>query len=289
VPNTRLIKRRIRSAQNIAKITKAMEMVSASKMRRAQDQVKASRPYADRLSAVLHSIGPKTDPRLHPLLQESLSGVPVLLVISTDRGLCGGLNSNLFKAVLEFKDAHPTLTTIVVGKKAQEFVNRAGLSVHAAFTGLPEKVGFAEALPIAQVVRDGFLNGAFSSVHAVHMEFINTLSQKPLVQAVLPLRPLSAAADTPAMSSEYVFEPNAQEILDWLLPYYIEMEIYQLLLDAKASEHSARMISMQNASNNAKDVVGSLQLEYNKGRQAGITRELIEITTASLSLAGGAI
>ncbi len=286
MPNTRLIKRRIRSAQNIAKITKAMEMVSASKMRRAQDQVKASRPYADRLNAVLHTIGPKTDPGLHPLLQKSQSGIPVLVIISTDRGLCGGLNSNLFKAVLEFKDQHPNLTTVVVGKKAQEFVNRVGFSVHAAFTGLPEKIGFSEALPIAQVVRDGFLNGSFSSVHAVHMEFVNTLSQKPLVQPVLPLRPVESTVGAATMSSEYVFEPNAQEILDWLLPYYIEMEVYQLLLDAKASEHSARMISMQSASNNAKDVVGSLQLEYNKGRQAGITRELIEITTASLSLVG---
>lgn len=285
--NTRLIKRRIRSAQNIAKITKAMEMVSASKMRRAQEQVKASRPYADRLKAVLHTIGPKTDPKIHPLLQDNQSGMPVLVVISTDRGLCGGLNSNLFKAVFEFRESHANLITVVVGKKALEFVNRAGLPVHASFSGLPERVGFADALPIAQVVRDGYLGGNFSSVHIVHMEFINTLSQKPLVQPLLPLRPLEAASGGATLSSEYVFEPNAQEILDWLLPYFIEMQIYQLLLDAKASEHSARMISMQNASNNAKDVVGTLKLEYNKGRQAGITRELIEITTASLSLTEG--
>lgn len=283
--NTRLIKRRIRSAQNIAKITKAMEMVSASKMRRAQDQVKASRPYADRLSSVLHTIGPKTDPNLHPLLRESLQGVPILLVVSTDRGLCGGLNTNLFKTVLDYRDSHPGLTTVVVGKKALEFVNRVGLAVNASFTDLPEKLRFEDALPIAQLVRDGFLDGTFSSVDAVHMEFVNTLSQKPQVSNVLPLNTTSQEVMTAeTLSSEYVFEPSPKEILDWLLPYYVEMEIFELLLDAKASEHSARMIAMQSASNNAKDVVDSLKLEYNKGRQAGITRELIEITTASMTL-----
>lgn len=289
MPNTRLIKRRIRSAQNIAKITKAMEMVSASKMRRAQEQVKASRPYAERLSTVLHTIGARTDRSLHPLLREGVSGIPVLLIVSTDRGLCGGLNTNLFKAVLEYRDTHPGMTTVVVGKKALEFVTRVGLSVHASFVELSERTKFEDALPIAQLLRSGFLDGTFISVDALHMEFVNTLSQRPHISGVLPLRPAQEeplADETIAtLPSEYLFEPTPRDILDSLLPYYVEMEIYELLLDAKASEHSARMIAMQNASNNAKDVVNSLKLEYNKGRQAGITRELIEITTASLTLA----
>jgi F-type H+-transporting ATPase subunit gamma len=286
VPNTRLIKRRIRSAQNIAKITKAMEMVSASKMRRAQQQVQASRPYATKLHSVLGRIGRHTDPSLHPLLQKGVSGSPCLVVISTDRGLCGGLNTNLFKAVLERSDAHADLKIVAVGKKAQEFAQRVGLTIVASFVALPEKIHFNDILPIAEIVREGFLSGEFSSVDAVHMEFINTLSQVPHLTSILPLgKETIETAPAEEGDGEYVFEPSARDILDALLPYYVEMEFFQLVLDGKASEHSARMISMQNASKNAKEVVGSLQLEYNKGRQTAITNALLEITSASMSLA----
>jgi F-type H+-transporting ATPase subunit gamma len=286
VPNTRLIKRRIRSAQNIAKITKAMEMVSASKMRRAQQQVQASRPYATKLHSVLGRIGRHTDPSLHPLLQHGTSGSPCLVILSTDRGLCGGLNTNLFKAVLEQSDMKSDLKVVVVGKKAQEFAQRVGLNIVASFVGLPEKVHFNDILPLAELVREGFLAGEFRSVDALHMEFINTLSQNPKLTSILPLGSedidTSPTAETDA---EYVFEPSAKGILDALLPYYVDMEFFQLVLDGKASEHSARMISMQNASKNAKEVVGSLQLEYNKGRQTAITNALLEITSATMSLA----
>lgn len=284
--NTRLIKRRIRSAQNIAKITKAMEMVSASKMRRAQQQVQASRPYANKLHNVLSTIASHTDPSLHPLLQQS-SGRPCLVILSTDRGLCGGLNTNLFKAALEFTAEHANTAIVAVGRKAQEFAGRAGLNIVASFTQLPEKVSFNDTLPIAELVRNGFLSHEFASVHLLHMEFVNTLTQKPTQTPLLPLarQEFQETTATPESESEYVFEPSPKEILDSLLPYYVEMELYQLMLDAKASEHSARMIAMQNASNNARDVVASLQLEFNKSRQAGITKELLEITTASLTLA----
>lgn len=286
MPNTRLIKRRIRSAQNIAKITKAMEMVSASKMRRAQQQVQASRPYATKLHSVLGRIGRHTDPSLHPLLQHGTSGSPCLVIISTDRGLCGGLNTNLFKAVLEQNDTKPDLKVVVVGKKAQEFAARVGLNIVASFVGLPEKVHFNDVLPLAELVRNGFLNGEFRSVDALHMEFINTLSQTAKLTSILPLgnEDIDTAPETET-DAEYVFEPSAKDILDALLPYYVDMELFQLVLDGKASEHSARMISMQNASKNAKEVVGSLQLEYNKGRQTAITNALLEITSASMSLA----
>lgn len=285
MPNTRLIKRRIRSAQNIAKITKAMEMVSASKMRRAQQQVQASRPYASKLHEVLSTIATHTNPELHPLLQQS-SGRPCLLLISTDRGLCGGLNTNLFKSAIEFMEHHPDTVVVVVGKKAQEFAQRVGWSIAASFVGLPEKVSFNDVVPVAELIRDGFLKKEFSTVHALHMKFVNTLTQSPATTQLLPLASSDFESETIGEEGEYAFEPSAKEILDTLLPYYVEMEVYQLVLDAKASEHSARMISMQNASNNAKDVVGSLRLEYNKGRQAGITKELLEITTASLTLQG---
>ncbi len=291
--NSRLIKRRIKSAQNIAKITKAMEMVSASKMRRAQEQAQASQPYAHKLLEILHTIATSTDPQLHPLLEDHPDGQPVLIIVSTDRGLLGPLNTNLFKACLDFEKKHSDFTTIVLGRKAQEFAVRMGWNITASFLELPEKIGFNDIIPVAQMVRQGFLGKEFSSVHVLHMEFINTLTQQSKETELLPLRqsdfalPSSETAPTSTASteseegtaSEYIFEPGAKEILDWLLPYYIEVEIYQILLDARASEHSARMIAMQNASKNAGEVVESLKLEYNKTRQAAITQELIEITT----------
>lgn len=290
--NSRLIKRRIKSAQNIAKITKAMEMVSASKMRRAQEQAQASQPYAHKLLDILHTIADSTNPELHPLLQEHPEGRPLLIIVSTDRGLLGPLNTNLFKACVEFEKRHPQMATLVIGRKAQEFAVRMGWHIAASFLELPEKISFQDVLPVAQMIRSGFLGTEFSAIHVLHMEFINTLTQESKVTELLPLRKeelvrtapqhtdtLEQDATQETSESEYIFEPGAKEILDWLLPYYVEVELFQIVLDARASEHSARMIAMQNASNNAGEVVESLKLEYNKSRQAAITQELIEITT----------
>lgn len=288
MPNARLIKGRIRSAQNIAKITKAMEMVSASKMRRAQSQAQASQPYAHKLHGVLHSIGQNADSSLHPLLSEHPTGRPLLVIFSTDRGLCGALNNNLFKAVAEFVESHPNAQLVTLGRKAQEFVARSGMDLNATFANMAERPSFGEILPLAQMIREGFLGDEFSSVHVAHMEFVNTLTQVPKITPLLPLQITPLDTDQPEntviMRQDYKFEPTPQSILDSLLPYYVEVLLYQTLLDARASEHSARMISMQNASNNAKDVVGALRLEYNKSRQAQITQELIEITTSKESI-----
>lgn len=285
MPNARLIKRRIKSAQNIAKITKAMEMVSASKMRRAQAQAVASQPYSHKLQQVLHTMAEFTDPSMHPLLQKPATGVPLVVLFSTDRGLCGGLNNSLFKTLADFAAHHGEFTTLVVGRKAQEFASRMGFHITASFTQLPERAGFQDIVPIADIIRQGFLDGRFNEVHVMHMEFVNTLTQKPHVTHLLPLQQSELSGEAtpqtePLVKPEYVFEPTPREILEWILPYYVEVELYQLLLDARASEHSARMIAMQNASNNAHDVVESLKLEYNKSRQAAITQELIEITVS---------
>lgn len=290
--NTRLIKNRIKSAKNIAKITKAMEMVSASKMRRAQEQVQASRPYASKLDAILRTIAQYAKSATHPLLEDHPTGQPALLLVSTDRGLCGALNTNLFKAALDFYNRHPDMVLITVGKKAHEFAMRVGIPEKATFLELPERVSFTDTLPMSQLIQEGFLGDDFSSVTVIHMEFISTLSQAVHEAPLLPLQVQLSGThkevteEGETVERDYVFEPNADRMLGELLPYYLETELYQLLLDARASEHSARMISMQNASNNAKDVVDSLQLEYNKGRQASITQELLEITTASLSITG---
>lgn len=283
--SSRLIKSRIRSAKNISQITKAMEMVSASKMRRAQSQALASRPYAEKLAQMLRVASQYTTADAHPLLKQNDSPKALMILISTDRGQTGGLNTNLFKSAFEFAEGK-NVEFVVVGKKAREFAIKIGMPVVAEFSGLPEKLSFDQALPIAQFAMNGFLTGEYGSVHILHMRFISTLSQKAELQQLLPLQyeRVDQPAELIVAKSEYVFEPSARDLLDYLLPYYTEVQIFQKLLDARASEHSARMVAMKNASDNAKEVVGELQLVYNKGRQSAITRELNEITTAQLSL-----
>ncbi len=284
--SARLIKSRIKSAKNISQITKAMEMVSASKMRRAQDQALAGRPYAEKLTSMLQTIALRTDTSAHLLLQSNTSSKILIVLISSDRGLSGSLNTNLMKATEEFVK-NKDVGFIAVGKKAREYVVKLGYNLIAEFTNLPERIHFEEALPMAELMMKAFLTGEYGEVHLVHMRFISTLSQKVQIDQILPLsyRTIEQPAQLIEAQSEYVFEPSTQDILEFLLPYYIEVSLYQTLLDAKASEHSARMVAMKNASDNAKDVVRGLQLMYNKSRQASITTELIDMTTATLSIA----
>lgn len=286
--NTRQIKRRIGTAANISKITKAMEMVSASKMRRAQQQAISARPYTRAIQASLQKVAQFTDPSLHPLLAYHTEGKNILILFSTDRGLCGGLNTNLFKNTWQWSKAHSNMEVIVIGKKAVAFARKMGLTIHAQFTDMPEILSVANILPITQLITDGFLSRNFKSVFMIHMDFINTLSQKVKITQLLPLTVETVESDQsivrPIMHSEYTFEPNAKEILNELLPYYLENTLYQTLLEAKASEHSARMVAMKNASDNAKELVGELKLIYNKSRQAAITNELLDITTATLTV-----
>lgn len=290
---TRLIKSRIKSATNISKITKAMEMVSASKMRRSQEQALKSRPYTHKLVEMLHTIAAFTETSLHPLLQQGNPDAPVAFVlISTDRGLAGSLNANLFRAAVKEMDASPNCVFITVGKKAKEFALKSGKTIVAEFSKLPDSLSLAQVMPISSVLTDGFLAGQFSRVMTVHMQFVSTLTQKPEVNQLLPVATTEAqgladqteATKEPELRKDYVFEPTAKEMLGILLPFYAENGFYQIMLEAKASEHSARMVAMKNASDNAKDVVSSLRLEYNKSRQAAITSELLDITTASLTV-----
>lgn len=287
--SSRLIKRRIKSAKNISQITKAMEMVSASKMKRAQNQALLSRPYAEKLSEMLRVASQHTSQSSHPLLKQRLkqndSPKVLIVLVSTDRGLTGSLNTNLFKAAVEFGQGK-NVSFVTVGKKARDFAMKFGFNIIAEFSNLPEKINFDQALPIAEISMNSFLTGEFGEVHLIHMRFITTLSQTVHTEQLMPIRyeAVEQPAELIVAKSEYVFEPSTSEILDFLLPYYIEVEIFQTLLDARASEHSARMVAMKNASDNAKEVVSELELVYNKTRQAGITRELTEITTAALSL-----
>jgi F-type H+-transporting ATPase subunit gamma len=283
--NTRQIKRRITASQNISKITKAMEMVAASKMKRAQDQALSSRPYSHALLSSLKTLSQFSDPSLHPLLATHETGQDILILFSTDKGLCGGLNTTLFKQTLQWAHTHQNPAIVAIGKKAITFCRLAGLTIYAQFTELPERVTASDLVPISTLVIDGFMDLSFKSVHILYMDFINTLSQKPNTVQLLPIVQADPQHDmiTPQATSEYTFEPSAVTILKQLLPYYIENTIFQTMLESRASENSARMVAMKNASENAKELVGELKLIYNKSRQANITNELLDITTAALT------
>lgn len=290
--NARQLKRRIGSAKNISKITKAMEMVAASKMRRAQEQALATRPYTRALQASLKKVATQVDKTLHPLLQDHGHGNEMLVLVSTDKGLVGNLNNQLFKKASEWQRMHPAGKVIAVGKKAVHFCHVFDLPLHAQFTELPEKVATTDILSLTEMVKTSFLDQTFKSVDIIYMDFINTLSQTVRKVRILPMASELEVApnfdDEKMMdfdsSAEYSFEPDAESILSKLLPYYLENSIFQAFLEARASEHSSRMVAMKNASENAGELVDELQLVFNKTRQANITNELLDITTASLTI-----
>lgn len=265
-----------------------MEMVSASKMRKAQAQALATRPYTRALHEALQRLAHKVSTDIHPYLTQHESGIDIAVVISTDKGLCGGLNQNLYKAALQWQKEHPGSKFVLIGRKAVAFAKAYGLPVHAQFTDLPDSVKNADTIPITGLVSKGFLRQEFKTVTVIYMDFISTLVQKVRGTQLLPLseevtEALEGESVASDESGEYLFEPSPDAILDDLLNYYLENSIYQSFLEAKASEHSARMVAMKNASENAGELVGELKLQFNKSRQAAITAELLDITTAILA------
>jgi F-type H+-transporting ATPase subunit gamma len=287
--NTQDIRRRIKSIRNIGQLTKAMQMVAASKMRKAQQHALAGRPYAALMNKVLVSLQKRTDPTSHPLLEIRDVKKELLLIISTDKGLAGALNTNLFREASNFDQAKTAFVT--TGKKARLFVGRTKREFLADFE-LKDAPNFVETKPIGKFCMEGFLSREVDKVSVLYTHFINTINQKPVLQTLLPISAFDlpkgektegAAADVDPMLG-YVFEPNALAVLDVMLPYYIEYQVYQMILDARASEHSARMVAMKNATDNANQFIKDLTLEYNKMRQAGITTELLEIATAQMAL-----
>jgi len=287
--NTQDIRRRIKSIRNIGQLTKAMQMVAASKMRKAQQHALAGRPYAALMNKVLVSLQKRTDPRLHPLLHIREVKKELVLIISTDKGLAGALNTNLFRETANFDQAKTAF--VVTGKKARQFVARTKRELLADFE-LKDAPSFVETKPIGKFCMEKFLARDVDTVSVLYTHFINTVNQKPVVQTLLPI----SAFDLPKKHDEskenvdadpmvgYLFEPNALEVLDIMLPYYVEYQVFQMILDARASEHSARMVAMKNATDNSKEFIKDLTLEYNKMRQASITTELLEIATAQMAL-----
>ena len=289
--NTQDIRRRIKSIRNTAQITKAMQMVAASKMRKAQQHALAGRPYAALMNKVLVSLQKRTDPRVHPLLEIRPLKKELVLIISTDRGLAGALNTNLFREAANFDSAKTAY--VVTGKKARQFVARTKRDLLADFE-LKDAPSFVETKPVSKFCTEKFLNREVDKVSVLYTHFINTINQRPVTQTLLPISSFDlpksesgegASGDVDPMLG-YIFEPRAEVVLDIMLPYYIQYQVFQMILDARASEHSARMVAMKNATDNANQFIKDLTLEYNKMRQASITTELLEIVTAQMALGG---
>ena len=282
------IRRRIKSVKNTAQITKAMQMVAASKMRKAQEAALNGRPYALLLNRVLVSLRNRLDQNLHPLLEKREVKNEMVVVLSTDKGLCGGLNTNLFREVTNFNTQ--TTKFISVGRKGTQFLARTKRKMIADFP-LKDQPTFLETKVISKFFIEKFLSGEVDKVTVLWPRFVNTLTQKPTALTLLPITSpeeagLTGATEAPIPEPEgdIIFEPSPEKILENIVPYYVHFELFQMLLATRASEHSARMVAMKSATDNAKEIVKDLTLEYNKARQANITKELLEITTAQLAL-----
>lgn len=281
------IRRRIKSARNISQITKAMEMVAASKMQKAQNAVLSSRPYAEKLDTVVRDLSGRVKLLDLPLLKQpkAIKNVAVL-VVSTNRGLCGSLNTNLFREIQSWQAGLPgsfNISYITVGRKAHGFVARSGHPLLAEFQDLPEHPSFQEIRPISKLLLDGFLSNQFDQVVAVYARFVNTISQEPTIKELLPAKP-AVKTYHDLFERDYVFEPSPTSVLNAVLPYRFELMLYEIILEARASEHSARMVAMKNAHDNASDLVHGLTIDYNRVRQSTVTNELLDVTTARAAL-----
>jgi F-type H+-transporting ATPase subunit gamma len=290
MPSTRDIRRRIKSVKNTAQITKAMQMVAAAKMRKAQQAALVGRPYAQLLNEILAEAAVRTVAFEHPLMVSRPVRKRAIILVSSDRGLCGGLNSNLFREAI--KTDPNTTVFITAGRKAAQFVARTKRPLGAEFT-YKDAPSFGEARAVSKFAQDLFLKGDVDAVDILFSKFVSTLVQQPAVVPFLPvgtISPVTAGINAAPVlargirSDTFEFEPDEETVLGALLPHSLNFQMHQILLEAKASEQSARMVAMKNATDNAKQIIKDLTLEYNKLRQANITKELLEITTAQMAV-----
>ena len=280
------IRNQIGSIKNTQKITSAMEMVAASKMRKAQDQMELGKPYARNIRSVVSHLANSTPEYQHIYMKEREVKRVGYIVISTDRGLCGGLNINLFKSMIhsmkERADAGAEIDICAVGSKGAAFFNNYGGNVVAAIRGIGDKPAVEDVVGGVKVMLDGFADGKLDKLFLVTNEFVNTMTQKPAIEQLLPLQ----AAEDKDMKHhwDYIYEPDARDLLDGLLARYIESQVYQAVVENNACEQAARMIAMKSATDNAGELIDELQLVYNKARQAAITQELSEIVGGAAAL-----
>jgi F-type H+-transporting ATPase subunit gamma len=291
MPTIRQLKRRITSVQNTAKITNALQLVAASKMRRAQDRATEGRPYADKIQSVLASLASAgenvDDESKHSfLVQRPVKNIGVLH-ITPDRGLCGALNSNLNREAAEFvADLSEPVSIVTVGKKGRDFFSRSETNISAEFTEIGDYPALSQTQTIAKIVMEDYLNGTVDKVYISFGEFINTVNQQPIVKQLLPVIPPDSTNDeaTESLQQEYIFEPNPLLVYERLLPRYVIMQVHAAILESAASEQSARMVAMKNATDNASDIESELTLTYNKVRQEQITSDLLAIVGGAEAL-----
>ncbi|MFO8155410.1 MAG: F0F1 ATP synthase subunit gamma [Pseudomonadota bacterium] len=280
------IRSQIKSIQNTQKITKAMEMVAASKMRKAQDRMEATRPYASKMAQVIGHLANAHPEYRHPFMEEREANRVGFVTVSTDRGLCGGLNVNLFRstlnAVREWDSQGVEMDHAVFGTKGTQFIRRIGGNIVSSATNLGDRPGLDDIIGTVKVMLDAYMEGRIDRLFLAKNTFVNTMSQTPNVVQLLPLP--KAEDDELKHHWDYIYEPEAQVVLDDLLTRYIEAQVYQAVVENVASEMAARMVAMKAASDNAGDMIGDLQMAYNKARQAAITQELSEIVSGAAAV-----
>ena len=291
MPSTRDIRRRIKSVKNTAQITKAMQLVAAAKMKKAQDQASHGRAYAEMLNKVLVNLKEHAEEGIHPFFAEGHGEKTLGLLIASDTGLCGALNTHLFKKLITTK-IEGEVEYVTIGRKAVQALNRLRRTLIADFP-IKDPAKFAEVRAVSRFIQEKYRTGEYKKVLVVFNNFINTVTVLPSVEQLLPVNPVTLGgkrdfgheiAPPAGPSLEYKFEPSAQVVFETVLPQYVNDTIFQMVLESRASEHSSRMVAMKNATDNAKQMIKDLSLEYNKLRQAAITNELLEITTAKMAL-----
>ena len=276
----REIRRRIGAVRNIKQITRAMQFVAASKLKRAQDSTLAARPYSDKIDEVLADLAVVLGADDHPLFAKAGEGRRLIVLVTTDRGLAGPLNSNTVRFAAREITEHPgDLAVITVGRKGRDAMRRARVPLEAHFAGYGDRPSFADVLPLARLVTDDFLAGSSSRVDVIYSHFVTTLTQRPSLVPLLPIRPAEDTTGIPG--NQFLFEPSPRDVLEALAPRYVATRVFQAVLEAKAYEESSRMVAMKNATDNAEDLIDDLTLSYNKVRQTNITREMIEIASGA--------
>ncbi len=287
MPSVRDMRRRIRSVQNTGKVTNAMSLIAASKMRRAQQAVTQGRPFAEKIQEIITHLAAQPgddEATVHPLLQVRPLQRVGILVISPDRGLCGGMHANLNRVVGQFMlEQTVPITAIVAGRKGRDFMIRSGQEVKAVFTELPDRPVLADTIAISHLVIDSYSEGEVDEVHLAFTRFASTLSQVPVIEKLLPVAPASL---TGSERVGYIYEPDSLAVLGSLLPRYVEMEVFHALLESNASEQSSRMVAMRNATDNANDLMNDMTLVMNRIRQDSITNELLDLIGGQMALEG---
>ena len=295
MPSLKDIRGRIGSVRNIAQITRAMEMVAASRMKRAQDAILAARPYSDEMRAALSRVAAVVGEEVHPLLARRPVKRVALIMITTDRGLAGSLNANAIRAALRWTqskmsetngDGRVEVEAITIGRKGRDGLRRAGIPIAAHFSQLGDRPSFSDVTPIARLVTDDFLEGKYDEIDVAYSTFITTLTQRPEITPLLPIATPKQEEGAEIENDEYLFEPSPEAVLGRLLPHFVAIDLYRAVLENQASEQSARMIAMRNSTDNANELIEDLTLVYNKTRQATITREMIEIASGAEALGG---